>query len=105
MSGNRVVFAVTDAQARALRGIRDRKLATINEQTMLALVTRVLLLMSLTWIMGLTKPLFTLPVLHAEISGRDLVLLIGGLFLLSSNADEVPTRTIEADVAANAAAN
>ena len=40
MSGNRVVFAVTDAQARALRGIRDRKLATINEQTMLALVTR-----------------------------------------------------------------
>lgn len=34
-----------------------------------------------------------------------LLLLIGGLFLLSSNADEVPTQTIEADVAANAAAN
>jgi hypothetical protein len=34
-----------------------------------------------------------------------LLLLVGGLFLLSRSADEVPTRTIEADVAANAAAN
>ena len=34
-----------------------------------------------------------------------LLLLIGGLFLLSRNAGEVPTQTIEADVAANAAAN
>ena len=34
-----------------------------------------------------------------------LLLLTGGLFLLSRNAEEVPTQTIEADVAANAAAN
>jgi predicted tellurium resistance membrane protein TerC len=55
----------------------------------LALVTRVLLLMSLTWIMGLTKPLFTLPLLNQEISGRDLVLLLGGLFLIWKSVKEV----------------
>jgi predicted tellurium resistance membrane protein TerC len=56
---------------------------------MLALVTRILLLMSLTWIMGLTKPLFTLPLLNEEISGRDLVLLLGGLFLIWKSVREV----------------
>ncbi len=55
----------------------------------LALVTRILLLMSLTWIMGLTKPLFTMPVLDQPISGRDLVLLIGGLFLIWKSVKEV----------------
>src|SRR5215203_1621999 len=48
----------------------------------LALITRIMLLMSLTWIMGLTKPLLTLPLINQGISGRDLVLLIGGLFLI-----------------------
>ncbi|MBL9210474.1 MAG: TerC family protein [Opitutaceae bacterium] len=56
---------------------------------MLALVTRILLLMSLTWIMGLTQPLFTLPLLNKEISGRDLVLLLGGLFLIWKSVKEV----------------
>jgi len=56
---------------------------------MLALVTRILLLMSLSWIMGLTKPLFTLPVMNEEISGRDLVLLLGGLFLIWKSVKEV----------------
>jgi predicted tellurium resistance membrane protein TerC len=60
-----------------------------NLGLMLALVTRVLLLMSLTWIMGLTAPLFTLPVLKEEISGRDLVLLLGGLFLIWKSVKEV----------------
>ena len=55
----------------------------------LALVTRILLLMSLSWIMGLTAPLFTLPVLEREISGRDLVLLLGGLFLIWKSVREV----------------
>ncbi len=55
----------------------------------LALITRILLLMSLTWIMRLTAPLFTLPVLHEEISGRDLVLLVGGLFLIWKSVREV----------------
>ena len=56
---------------------------------MLALVTRILLLMSLSWIMGLTQPLFTLPLLNEEISGRDLVLLLGGLFLIWKSVREV----------------
>src|SRR5687768_12123383 len=55
----------------------------------LALITRILLLMSLTWIMGLTKPLFTLPVLNQGVSGRDLVLLLGGLFLIWKSVREV----------------
>lgn len=55
----------------------------------LALITRVLLLMSLTWLMGLTKPLFTLPVLNHGLSGRDLILLLGGLFLIGKSVLEV----------------
>ena len=56
---------------------------------MLALVTRVLLLLSLTWLMGLTKPLFTLPILNHGLSGRDLILLVGGLFLIGKSVVEV----------------
>jgi predicted tellurium resistance membrane protein TerC len=63
----------------------------------LALVTRVLLLLSLTWIMGLTKPLFTLPILKQGISGRDLVLLIGGLFLIWKSVREVHEKLEEDD--------
>lgn len=55
----------------------------------LALITRVLLLMSLTWLMGLTAPLFTLPVLDHGLSGRDLILLLGGLFLIGKSVLEV----------------
>ncbi|MEO5960317.1 MAG: TerC family protein [Opitutaceae bacterium] len=64
---------------------------------MLALVTRILLLLSLTWIMGLTKPLFTLPLLHRGVSGRDLVLLIGGLFLIWKSVREVHEKLEDAD--------
>ncbi len=53
----------------------------------LALVMRVILLFSLSWVIGLTAPLFT--VLGQEISGRDLVLLIGGLFLLAKSTHEI----------------
>jgi predicted tellurium resistance membrane protein TerC len=63
----------------------------------LALITRVLLLLSLTWIMGLTKPLFTLPILKQGISGRDLVLLIGGLFLIWKSVREVHEKLEEDD--------
>ena len=45
----------------------------------LAMITRILLLLSLTWIMRLTAPLFV--VFEHEFSGRDLILLIGGMFL------------------------
>jgi len=54
---------------------------------MLAVVTRILLLLSLSWIIGLTEPLFSL--FGFEISGRDLVLLAGGLFLLWKSVNEI----------------
>ncbi len=55
----------------------------------LALITRVLLLLSLTWLMGMTRPLFTLPILDHGLSGRDLILLLGGLFLIGKSVVEV----------------
>ena len=72
----------------------------------LAMITRILLLLSLSWVMGLTSALFTLPFLPttappvahgshevanipAEISGRDLILLLGGLFLLFKSVHEI----------------
>jgi len=53
----------------------------------LAMFTRILLLLSLAWIMRLTEPLFS--VLAYEISGRDLILLGGGLFLLWKSVHEI----------------
>jgi len=53
----------------------------------LAMITRILLLMSLAWVMGLTDPLFSL--LGKAISGRDLILLGGGLFLLAKSTHEI----------------
>ncbi|MEN9637570.1 MAG: hypothetical protein RL077_5974 [Verrucomicrobiota bacterium] len=70
----------------------------------LALITRVLLLLSLTWIMGLTRPLFALPLLNQEVSGRDLVLLLGGLFLIWKSVREVHEKLEETDGRATAGA-
>ncbi|HWQ69487.1 MAG TPA: TerC family protein [Patescibacteria group bacterium] len=53
----------------------------------LAIVSRVLLLLSLSWIIGLTEPLFS--VLTYEISGRDIILILGGLFLLGKSTHEI----------------
>ena len=53
----------------------------------LALVMRVILLFSLSWVIALTAPLFT--VASEEISGRDLILLGGGLFLLAKATFEI----------------
>jgi predicted tellurium resistance membrane protein TerC len=72
----------------------------------LAMITRILLLLSLAWIMKLTTPLFSVPFLSttakavehgahevanipAEISGRDLILILGGLFLLVKSVHEI----------------
>ena len=52
-----------------------------------AFVTRVLLLLSITWVMQLTQPLFSL--IGREISGRDLILLVGGLFLIGKATLEI----------------
>ncbi len=53
----------------------------------MALLMRVLLLLSLTWVMGLTAPLFT--VFSQSVSGRDLILIIGGLFLIGKSTHEI----------------
>ena len=53
----------------------------------LALVMRVILLFSLSWVIGLTAPLFSL--FGRDISGKDLVLLFGGLFLIAKSTHEI----------------
>ena len=55
----------------------------------LAMVSRILLLLSLAWLMKLTTPLFA--ILGNEISGRDIVLIVGGLFLLFKSTMEIHT--------------
>jgi predicted tellurium resistance membrane protein TerC len=65
----------------------------------LAMITRILLLLSLTWVMTLTSPLFSIGSwinvtdagwLHKlEISGRDLILIVGGLFLIYKSTHEI----------------
>src|SRR5918997_3454033 len=52
-----------------------------------AMLTRIGLLLSLAWVMTLTEPLFT--IIGREISGRDLILIGGGLFLLWKSVHEI----------------
>ncbi|MGH9860826.1 MAG: TerC family protein [Candidatus Acidiferrales bacterium] len=52
-----------------------------------AMIMRILLLLSITWVMRLTAPLFT--IFGNEISGRDLILILGGLFLLAKATHEI----------------
>jgi predicted tellurium resistance membrane protein TerC len=54
-----------------------------------AMFTRIALLLSLAWIMTLTAPLFTIPLMGRDVSGRDLILIGGGLFLLWKSVHEV----------------
>jgi predicted tellurium resistance membrane protein TerC len=54
-----------------------------------ALLTRLGLLFAITWVMGLTRPLFELPVLGHPFSGRDIILGAGGLFLLAKATVEI----------------
>jgi predicted tellurium resistance membrane protein TerC len=53
----------------------------------LAMLTRILLLLSITWVMGLSAELFS--VMGHGVSGRDLILVIGGLFLLAKSTIEI----------------
>ncbi|MCM2324767.1 MAG: TerC family protein [Oligoflexia bacterium] len=56
----------------------------------LALLTRLALLFSISWVMGLTEPLFS--VFSRSFSGRDLILLAGGLFLIAKSTYEIHDR-------------
>jgi predicted tellurium resistance membrane protein TerC len=51
------------------------------------MVTRIILLFSISWMVRLTAPLFT--VFGVEISGRDLILIVGGLFLIGKSTHEI----------------
>jgi len=68
----------------------------------LAMFIRIALLFSLTWMMGLTTPLFT--VFGNDISGRDLILLSGGLFLIWKSTMEIHEKLEGADGAPTARA-
>lgn len=66
----------------------------------LAVATRILLLVSAAWLVGLTAPWFT--IFEFEISGRDLVLIAGGLFLIWKATTEIHERVVPHDEADDA---
>ena len=65
----------------------------------LAMFIRIALLLSITWVMGLTEPLFTL---GKAISGRDLILIVGGLFLIAKSTHEIHDKLEGAEGSASA---
>jgi predicted tellurium resistance membrane protein TerC len=82
---NIIFVAILSQKVAAPRRKRLRRLGIT-----LALVLRIGLLLMLSWIMGLTRPLFH--VLGNGFSGRDLVLLAGGLFLMAKATHEIYER-------------
>lgn len=68
-----------------LRG-REREKARVVGLA-LAMISRIALLLSLTWVMRLVRPLFTL--FGHTVSGRDIILLVGGLFLIAKSTHEI----------------
>src|SRR5687767_12544980 len=82
---NIVFISILAGKLRAEDRERARKVGL-----MLAMFIRIALLLSITWVMGLTAPLFT--VFEIEISGRDLILIIGGLFLIGKSTHEIHQR-------------
>jgi predicted tellurium resistance membrane protein TerC len=66
---------------------------------MLALITRIMLLCALAWMVKLTKPFASFDVFgqHIALSGRDLILFVGGLFLLTKSTREIHEKLEGAD--------
>jgi predicted tellurium resistance membrane protein TerC len=79
---NVIFISILSSKLRAEEQKRARRVGL-----MAAMVMRILLLLSLAWIIRLTAPLFT--VFKQEISGRDLILILGGLFLLAKATIEI----------------
>ena len=79
---NIVFISILAGKLRAEERERARKLGLS-----LAMFIRIGLLLSITWVMGLTQPLFA--GLGQEISGRDLILIVGGLFLIAKSTHEI----------------
>jgi predicted tellurium resistance membrane protein TerC len=86
---NIIFVAILSQKVAAPRRKRVRRLGIS-----LALILRVGLLLTLSWIMGLTRPLFH--VLGNGFSGRDLVLLVGGLFLMAKATHDLHDRIAQA---------
>jgi predicted tellurium resistance membrane protein TerC len=59
----------------------------------LAMLLRILLLLSISWVMGLTRPLFTIA--NFQVTGRAMILVAGGLFLLVKARTKFTTRSKE----------
>ena len=79
---NVVFIAILTGRLPARQQLNARRLGLT-----LALGIRILLLLAITWMMGLTRPLFS--VLGQEVSGRDLILLGGGFFLIFKATREI----------------
>jgi predicted tellurium resistance membrane protein TerC len=79
---NIIFISILSGKLRAEEQKRARRVGL-----MAAMVMRILLLLSLAWVMRLTEPLFTVSARH--ISGRDLILILGGLFLLGKSTLEI----------------
>jgi predicted tellurium resistance membrane protein TerC len=79
---NIIFISILSGKLPAAQQPRARRLGLLG-----AMITRVLLLFSLAWIIRLTAPWFT--VAGQEISGRDLILIVGGLFLLGKSTYEI----------------
>lgn len=86
---NIIFIAILVARIPEERQSRARKLGIF-----LALFFRILLLLSLTWMMGLTEPWFT--VFGHGFTGRDLILIGGGLFLVAKSTSEIHHKMEEA---------
>jgi predicted tellurium resistance membrane protein TerC len=61
----------------------------------LAMITRILLLLSLIWIMGLTEPLISIS--RSDVTGRALILIAGGLFLIAKSTREIHLKLEESE--------
>src|SRR3712207_5376018 len=79
---NIIFISILSGKLPADQQPRARRLGLLG-----AMITRVLLLFSLAWIIRLTAPWFT--ILGQELSGRDLILIGGGLFLLGKSTYEI----------------
>src|SRR5688572_32761474 len=78
---NIIFISILSSKLRPEEQPRARKLGLMG-----AFVTRVLLLLSIAWVVKLTAPLFTL---FVPISGRSLILIVGGLFLIAKATYEI----------------
>jgi len=83
---NIVFIAIISNRLPAEQQSRARKIGL-----MLAMGTRILLLLSSAWVMRLTEPLFS--VMQHGVSGRDIILLAGGLFLIAKSTFEIHEKT------------